>query len=82
MVHLAYNADIKKEQMIMTLRGCALYWFMNFCAASTETLQKTLNEIQAAMISKFKKTKFESQCITEIKEIKQALVDSVWDFNQ
>ena len=34
------------------------------------------------MISEFRKPKSESQCITEIKEIKQALAELVWDFDQ
>ena len=34
------------------------------------------------MISEFRKLKLESQCITEIKEIKQALAETVWDFDQ
>ena len=34
------------------------------------------------MISKFRKPKYELQCIIEIKERKQALTESVWDFDQ
>ena len=34
------------------------------------------------MIFDFRKPKSESQCLTEIKEIKKALVESVWDFDQ
>ena len=34
------------------------------------------------MISVFKKPKYESQYITEIKETKQSLEESVWDFDQ
>ena len=34
------------------------------------------------MICEFRKPKSESQCITEIQEIKQLLTESVWDFNQ
>ena len=34
------------------------------------------------MIFEFKKPKLESQCITEMKEIKQALAEIVWDFDQ
>ena len=34
------------------------------------------------MICEFKKPKSESQCITEIKEIKQLLTKSIWDYNQ
>ena len=34
------------------------------------------------MISEFRRPKSKSQCITEIKEIKQALEEAVWDFDQ
>ena len=82
MVRLVHNTYIRKAQMITTLRGHALDWFMNFCAASAGTPQNTLDEIRATMIPKFRKPKSESQCITEIKEINKALVESVWDFDQ
>ena len=38
MVHLVHNADKKKEQMITTLRGRVLDWFMKFCAVLIGTL--------------------------------------------
>ena len=82
MVRLVQNTDLKKAQMITTLRGHALDWFMKFYIVPPGTLQKTLDEIRATMISEFRKPKSESQCITEIKEIKQALVELVWDFEQ
>ena len=82
MVRLVQNVDLKKAQMIMTLRGCALDWFMKLCIVPPGTPHNTLEEIRAAMIFEFRKPKYESQCITEIKEIKQALVESVWDFDQ
>ena len=34
------------------------------------------------MICEFIKPKFESQCITKIKDIKQSLAKSIWDFDQ
>ena len=34
------------------------------------------------MIAEFKKPKSESQCITKLKEIKQKLTESVWEFDQ
>ena len=34
------------------------------------------------MISEFRKPKYESQCITEIKEKKKALAETIWDFDQ
>ena len=82
MVRLVHNVDIKKAHIIITLRGHALDWFMKFSAAPIKTPHKTLEEIRAAMISEFRKPKSESQCITEIKEIKQALAEAVWDFDQ
>ena len=55
---------------------------MKFCVTPAGTPQKTLEEIQATMISNFKRSKLESQYITKIKEIKQALAETVWDFDQ
>ena len=34
------------------------------------------------MIKEFKKPKSESQCITELKDIKHLPIESVWDFDQ
>jgi hypothetical protein len=34
------------------------------------------------LIEKFKKPKSESQCIIEMKEIKQNVVEPIWEFNQ
>ena len=34
------------------------------------------------MIKEFKRPKSESQCITELKDIKQLPLESVWDFDQ
>ena len=62
--------------METTFRDRALTWFMKF---STSTQQpKTIQEIK----DELKKPKSESQCITELKEIKQMPHESVWDFDQ
>ena len=82
MVRLVHNADIKKAQMITTLRGHTLDWFMKFYVAPVETPQNTLKDIRAAMIFEFRKPKSNSECITEIKEIKQAPMELVWYFDQ
>ena len=55
---------------------------MNFFIVPVGNPQRTLDEIRLTMIYEFKKTKYESQCITEIKEIKQALAETVYDFDQ
>jgi hypothetical protein len=43
---------------------------------------KPLNEIKTALSEEFKKPKSESQCITELKEIKKKVVEPVWEFDQ
>ena len=55
---------------------------MKCCIVPLGAPPKTFEEIRAAMIFEFRKPKYESHCITEIKEIKQALTETVWDFDQ
>jgi hypothetical protein len=43
---------------------------------------KPLNEIKNVLIVEFKKPKSESQCITELKEIKQKVAEPAWEFDQ
>jgi hypothetical protein len=43
---------------------------------------KPLNEIKNALVVEFKKPKLDSQCIIELKEIKQKAVEPVWEFDQ
>jgi hypothetical protein len=42
---------------------------------------KSLNQIKNVLIAKFKKPKSKSQCIIEMKEIKQKVVEPVWEFD-
>jgi hypothetical protein len=41
-----------------------------------------LAEVRQALLKEFQKPKSQSQCITELKEIKQIVNESVWDYNQ
>ena len=69
---------IKMAQLTTTFRDRALNWFMKYSNGQV----RTLPEVKVAMIAKFKKPKSESQCITELKEIKQKPNESVWEFDQ
>jgi hypothetical protein len=71
---------VKRTQFSTTLRDRTLSWYMNLVQGLVQP--KTLGEIKNVLIADFKKTKSESQCITELKEIKQKVVELVWDFNQ
>ena len=69
--------NLKLVQLVTTLRDRALTWYIKYT-----TLPKTLAQVKNAMIKEFKKPKSESQCITELKDIKQLPSESVWDFDQ
>ena len=43
---------------------------------------RTLAQVRNAIIKEFRKPKSESQCITELKDIKQLPTETVWDFDQ
>jgi hypothetical protein len=75
-----HNDDIEKVQLSTTFRDRARTWFMKF---STNTQQpKTIQEIKDELKKEFKKPKSESQCIMELKEIKDMPHELVWDFDQ
>jgi hypothetical protein len=43
---------------------------------------KPPNQIKNVLIIEFKKPKSESQCITELKEIKQKVAEPIWESDQ
>ena len=70
--------NTKLVQLATTLRERDLTWDMKY----TSTQNRTLVEVRTAMIKEFKKPKSETQCITELKDIKKLPTESVWDFDQ
>jgi hypothetical protein len=70
---------VKRAQFSNTLRDCALRWYMKFVKASVHP--KALNDIKTVLSAKFKKPNSESQCIAELKEIKQKVTELVWEFD-
>jgi hypothetical protein len=71
---------VKRTQFSTTLRDHALSWYMKLVQGLAQP--KPLNQIKNALIAEFKKPKSESQCITELKEIKQKVAEPVWEFDQ
>ena len=55
---------------------------MKFSIVPVGVVQKTLNDIWLILIDEFRKPKYESQCIVEIKEMKQLSIEFVWDFDE
>jgi hypothetical protein len=70
---------VKRAQFSTTLRDRALRWYMKFFEGAAP---KPLNVIKTALIVEFKKPKSKSQCIIELKKIKQRIVQPVWEFDQ
>jgi hypothetical protein len=71
---------VKRNQFSTTLRDHALSWYMKLVQGLVQP--KPLNEINNALIAKFKKPKLESQCIIKLKEIKKKVAKCVWEFDQ
>ena len=55
---------------------------MKFVQVPTGTLVKTVEEIKTGLIEEFKKPNYETQYITQLKEIKQYPNESIWYFDQ
>jgi hypothetical protein len=71
---------VKRAQFSTTLRDSALSWYMKFSTVTTQP--KPLNTIKTMLSVEFKKPKLKSQCITELKKIKQRIVEPVWEFDR
>ena len=72
--------NIKRTQFNTTLRDRSLSWYMKPVQGIAQP--NLLNAIKNALIAEFKKTKSKSQCITELKEIKQKVDEPIWEFDQ
>jgi hypothetical protein len=70
---------VKRTQFSTTLRDHTLSWYMKLVQGLVQL--KPLNEIKNVLIAEFKKPKSQSQCITELKEIKQKVAEPIWEFN-
>ena len=81
-VRQVMDDDVKKGQLVTTLRGHALDWYMKFIQVPMGTPTKTLDEVWKGLIEEFWIPKSEAQYITELKEIKQFLNETMWDFDQ
>jgi hypothetical protein len=64
--------EVAKIMQLETMfRDKALTWYMKYKAIVPVGQTRSLPEIKKYMLREFQKPKSESQCITEIKEIKQ-----------
>ena len=59
-VRQVQDESIKRAQMITTLRGRALDWYMKLFMVLVGIHQKSLDQIHTGFIEEFKKPKYES----------------------
>lgn len=65
----------KKAQLVIVLQDKALSWYIKY---GTMNLVSSLVATKNTLNVEFKKPKSQSQCITKIKEIKQAIKQMAW----
>lgn len=70
------DLDMKKDQLVKTLQDKALSCYIRYNTTNPATLLVDTNK---ELNAEFKKPKSLSRCITEIKEIKQAVNEPAWE---
>lgn len=73
------NDDVNKAQIVTSLRERALTWYMKYSMSNPNDI---FDEVNRPLVSEFKKPKSELQYIRELKEIKKALTESLWELGQ
>ena len=69
------------SQLEIEFRQRALLWYIKYQSTIPIGQTRTLENIRKALLNEFQKSKSKSQCIIELKEIKQLSNESVWDFD-
>ena len=68
---LTTDDEIKKVQLVTTLWGHVLDWFMKFIQAPMGTPTKTMDEVRKGLIKEFRNQSMKCSIIIELKEIKK-----------
>jgi hypothetical protein len=74
------DEETKITQLDTNFSDRALTWYMKYKAIALAGHARSLAKIKHDMIREFQKLKSESQCIKEIKEIKQKEGEIIWDY--
>jgi hypothetical protein len=67
---------------VMTFKDRTLLLYMKYQSTTPIGQTRMLEEIGEALLKEFQKSKSDSPCITELKEINQLQNELVWDFDQ
>ena len=73
--------DTKLAQLSITLRDCALGWYMSLDVNSTQGVPKTVVEVKKLLVNEFQKPSSEEQYMNEMIKIRQKPCESVWEID-
>jgi hypothetical protein len=76
------NKASEIAQLETTFIDRALTWYMKYKATVSARKERFLTKIKRDLLREFQKPKLESQCITEIKEVKKQVGEIMWDYDQ
>jgi hypothetical protein len=76
------DEDTKLTQLDITLRDCALDWYMSLNMNSVPGTTRTLGDIKKLLINEFQKPSSEDQYMNDIIEIRHKPGESVWEIDQ
>ena len=71
--------DMKKAQLVETLHDRELTWYIKY---NTTHLNASLGKTKDVLTAEFMKLNSKVQCVIEIKEIKQRVIEFAWDIDQ
>jgi hypothetical protein len=69
-------------QLVITLRDCALDWYMSLDANSPQGVPKTIADMKKLLVNELQKPRLEYQYMNELIETRKKLGESIWDIDQ
>jgi len=75
------DEDTKLVQLVITLRDCALDWYMSLDINNAPGMIRTLKYIKKILINEFQKSSSEDQYMNEMIEIRQKPGEYVWEID-
>jgi hypothetical protein len=76
------DEDTKLAQLDITLRDCALDWYMSLVVNSPPGTTRTIADVNKLLINEFQKPSSEDQYMNEMIEIRQKPGESVWEIDK
>jgi hypothetical protein len=76
------DEDTKLPQLEITLRYCALDWYMKLDVNSAQGIPKTIVDMKKILVNKFQNPSLEDQYMNEMIEIKEIPGEPIWEIDQ